>query len=160
MKQNIVDLKQLKTWGTLDSNSYNELINHLDKSVKVLILSPRDSGKSTVQASIVNHFHMKQKELLVVPSINGVSLKNYKTNKKIKTLRSIIKNFSAYIAAIEYKESPKSDIKDISKYFLNDFDLIIDLRNIDGNRVVYNLIKGQKRVNYKYTHPEFEKRVA
>ncbi|CBW26037.1 hypothetical protein BMS_1159 [Halobacteriovorax marinus SJ] len=154
------DLGQLKKWGSLDASSFKEIRAALEKNQKILILAPKDSGKNTVQHAIVNYLHRMHKEPMVLPSIEGVSAKKFKSNLKLKSMKKHLRNFKSYVAAIQYTGSSKTDISDLTSYLLEDFDLIVDLRNISGSRVVCNLIKGRKNINLIYTNPKFEKYIA
>lgn len=154
------DLAQLKKWGSLDSQSYKEIISALEKHQKILIIAPKNSGKNTVQHAVVNHLHRLYKEPFVIPSIEGVPTKKFKAHSKIKGLKKLIKEFKSYVASVQYLGNSKTDISELTEYLLPHFDMIIDLRNLDGNRVVCNIIKGSKSPNYIYSNPEFEKFLA
>ena len=158
--KSLPDLAQLKKWGAMDSKSYKEIVSALDKNHKILILAPKNSGKNTVQHAVVNHLHRLHKEPIVVPPVEGIPTSKFKANIKLKGLKKLIKDFNSYVVSIQYLGSSKSDISELTEYLLPHFDFIIDLRNLDGDRVICNLIKGRKNINYVYSNPKFEKYLA
>lgn len=137
----VVDLNQLKTWGCLNKKNFKLLNKSLEKKKKVLILATKNAGKNTVQHAIVNHYHKLLKDPFVVPPIEGIPIRSFNRNKKVVQLKKMISNFKSYVVAIQHTGMARSNIEEMANYFLTDFDLIIDLRNVKKNeRVVYNLI--------------------
>ena len=154
------DLAQLKKWGLMDAKSIQEVSSALKKHQKFLIIAPKNSGKNTVQHAVVNHLHRLYKEPFVIPSIEGIPTNKFKAHSKIKGLKKLIKDFNSYVASIQYQGNSKTDITELTEYLLPYFDLIIDLRNLNGNRVICSLIRGRKNPNYVYYNPRFEKYLA
>ncbi len=154
------DLSKLKAWKSMDLESYKEITASLEKGQRVLILAPKDSGKNTVMNAVVNHLHRLQKDPFVIPAMEGIPTKGFKAHHKVKQLKKLISGFDSYVAAVQYTGSGKTDINKMVEYFLPHFDLIIDLRNMNGRRVVCNLVKGRHKANYIYTNPQFIKYIA
>lgn len=153
----LADLEQLMKWGTMDSISYKEVLSALERHQKILIVAAKDSGKNTVQHAVVNYMHRLRKEPFVIPSIEGVPTKRFKNHLRLKGLKRLIMGFNSYVASIQYLGNSKTDISELTEYLIPHFDIIIDLRNLDGHRVICNLIKGRKYPNYVYTNPKFDK---
>jgi hypothetical protein len=152
----IPDLQKLKKLGAIDSKSYKEIKAAMEGRSKILIIGAKNSGKNTLQDALVNHLHRMYKAPLVIPSFDGVPTKKFRGHKKLKNLKKTIKGHSSYVACIQHSGSDKADISDLSTYLLSDFDLIIDIRNIKGKRIVCSLIKGRTKANFIYTNPKFE----
>ena len=100
------------------------------------------------------------RRLSYIPSIEGIPTNKFKAHSKIKGLKKLIKDFNSYVASIQYQGNSKTDITELTEYLLPYFDLIIDLRNLNGNRVICSLIRGRKNPNYVYYNPRFEKYLA
>lgn len=154
------DLGQLKTWGAMDKKCHNEIVAALESKGRILILAGKNSGKNTLQHAIVNHMHRLHKDPFVIPPVEGVPSKCFHSNKKMADFKRLIKKFDSCVASIQYLGSDKADISGLVDFILPDFDLIVDLRNLDGQRVVCNLIKGRKNPSYFYTNSKFKKFIA
>lgn len=150
------DLQQLKKWGTLDNKAYKEITKALQSKKRFLILSNKNAGKNTVMAALVNYLHRSQKETFVYPSIEGISPKTFRTNTKIKNFKRTVKPFSSYVTAFQFSGSAYTDVTSMVEYFLKDFDIIIDLRNIEGHRTVFSIYTGKESINFRYVNPEYD----
>lgn len=150
------ELKELKKCGVIDHTIYQEMNKALTNHKKFLILAPKNCGKNTYQHIIINHLHRIQKDPLVVPSIERIPLKNFNIHPKIKNMKKVIKEFKSYVVTIQHTGSTQSDTSNLAKNLLPHFNLIIDLRILDGNRTIGHLIKGRKKINYIYINPELD----
>ena len=119
-------LPQLKKSGAIDEKSYEEILASLEKNQRILILSPRNSGKNTIQNAIVNHLHRLFKETLVIPSVESVPTKKFKSLARLKNLKRMAKEYHSCVAIVKYLGTGKADITELTKYLLDSFDLIIE----------------------------------
>lgn len=149
-------LAQLHKLKLIDKKSNKMLSELIENSNKVLVIASKASGKNTLQNSIVTNFLNRQKDPLVIPPTTGISLASISSNSKLKSLKSMIKDYKCYITSIEYRNNVNSNIEELVKLFLKEFDLIIDLRKIEKDRTICNIITGNVRLNYIYTNPSYD----
>lgn len=144
------DLKQLKEWKTYDQEGFNSLIKILSKHKKILILATKDSGKNTFQNSIVNYIHRSHRETLVLPSIEGIRLKKVKSHKKINEYKKFCKSQKSYVACFQHSSFSEEDINNHLIEFSSWFDCVLDLRNIEGQRILFAIYEGNKNLKCTY----------
>ncbi|MGZ3692251.1 MAG: hypothetical protein ACXVLQ_17860 [Bacteriovorax sp.] len=146
------DLLQLKEWKTYDQTGYEALVKMLGSHKKVLILANKNAGKNTVQNSIVNFIHRTHEETLVIPSLEGVKINKMNSNKKINELKKMCKNQKSFVAAIQYDGNHEVPVSEYVGEFSGWFDCVLDLRNVEGQRILCGIYAGKKSFKCVYKH--------
>ena len=145
------DLTQLQNWDAFDARTRELLESCLLKNQRVLIFTTGNAGKNTFQNAIVNFYHRGQYNPLVVPPVDNVPYKSFKTNPEIKKILKTIKGHKSYVAAFDYKADAVAKVEPIYNYFKKHFDCILEIHN-DGTRRLYKITEKGKTVYERPVH--------